>query len=105
MLRMTTKNRFVMPDCWLMYLDREYLKRNPTSLFKYDPDDPNPYASLSLRVRLLVLHFQVELFFERPENFRPVMVVSELEAKHWRVDPIGMDSLGNVYWLFDGFYI
>jgi hypothetical protein len=38
---------------------------------------------------------------DKPELFKPTLVVPENKAVHWRVDPIGSDSKGNVFWLFD----
>ena len=61
MLRMATKNRFALDDVWLLYLEREILKRIDNLMpvpntFPFTPLEPGEtipvYESLSLIVRV-----------------------------------------------------
>ncbi|KAJ3000958.1 cat eye syndrome chromosome region, candidate 2 [Globomyces sp. JEL0801] len=103
MLRMATKNRFIMSDCWLMYLEREIQKRLDDSeipFFTYSPAT-SKYSQLEVSDRVFILHFVCEIQLEKPESFKFNADFTELEARGWRVEPIGSDSKGNIYWLFD----
>ena len=66
-----------------MYLEREYIKRDEKSPFEYH--DFITYKSLTLRQKVLILYFLCEMQFDRPDLFKPVTEVPELEARHWVV--------------------
>ncbi|KAJ3318326.1 hypothetical protein HDV06_000559 [Boothiomyces sp. JEL0866] len=103
LLRLSTKNRFITPETWIGYLNKEFEKRmtEEERPFKYTEDEGFSYTKLSLKERVLTLHFICEMQLERLENFRPLGLFTEIQTTSWRVEPIGKDSKGNTYWLFD----
>ncbi|KAJ3310637.1 hypothetical protein HDV04_004880 [Boothiomyces sp. JEL0838] len=103
LLRLSTKNRFITPETWIGYLNKEFEKRmtEEERPFKYTEDESFSYTKLSLKERVLTLHFICEMQLERLENFRPLGLFTEIQTTSWRVEPIGKDSKGNIYWLFD----
>jgi hypothetical protein len=65
MLRIATKNRFCLEDVWLLYLEREIVKRlevGEKPLFTLqDTTNMPPYHSFNLKTRVLILHFICEI--------------------------------------------
>jgi hypothetical protein len=79
-LRVATKNRFIMENTWLEYLQKELEKRNENIVINTD------YFHLDIRTRVLVLHFICELQLERPDQFKIVLDTPEITAaKSWVV--------------------
>ncbi|KAJ3270800.1 hypothetical protein HDV01_007422 [Terramyces sp. JEL0728] len=110
LLRLSTKNRFITypavnsrPETWIGYLTKEFEKRmtEEERPFNHLDDETLSYTKLTLRERVLTLHFICEIQLERLENFRPLGLFTEIQTTSWRVEPIGKDSKGNIYWLFD----
>ncbi|KAJ3367309.1 cat eye syndrome chromosome region, candidate 2 [Kappamyces sp. JEL0680] len=104
MLRIATKNRFALYS--ILTLTSEIQKRHEPQdgpvFFAVDLSKPLPkYSSLSLETRVLLLHFICEMQLDKPDNFKPYNDHSEYEATSWRVEPIGTDSNGYTYWVFD----
>ncbi|KAI9312033.1 hypothetical protein BX666DRAFT_890283 [Dichotomocladium elegans] len=58
------------------------------------------FFDLSLDQRIYLLHILCEWQLDDAERFREHLD-SEEDAVHWRVDPIGYDAKGSLYWLFD----
>ncbi|ORY93256.1 hypothetical protein BCR43DRAFT_565864 [Syncephalastrum racemosum] len=58
------------------------------------------YFSLSIDTQVSLLHLLCELQLDDAERFREHLD-NEEDAIHWRVDPIGYDSKGSTFWLFD----
>lgn len=95
LFRLGTRNRFIVRGCWLGYL-AQTLKLHNLSYFEFSPS--LDYWDLSLRVRILILHFLCELQFDRLDSFRGLTGVSDEEARQWRVEPVGYHSSGKIYW-------
>ncbi|KAJ3089066.1 hypothetical protein HK102_007281 [Quaeritorhiza haematococci] len=98
LLRLLTKIRFIGTENWQTFLRREFGKRELEEPIEI-PEDAD-FFSLSLRTKLLIIHNLCEWQFEDPERFRS-SIKNEDDAVSWRVDPVGYDSKGNTYWLFD----
>ncbi|KAJ3109246.1 hypothetical protein HK100_003315 [Physocladia obscura] len=103
LLRIITYNRFVTPESWPSWFLKECAKRNiPESTTSVFPATPEEYVDKSVAARVLVLHTLCEFMFDSPERFRErVSPVDTEECRTWRVDPVGKDSNGYTYWLFD----
>ncbi|ORZ16229.1 hypothetical protein BCR42DRAFT_451200 [Absidia repens] len=129
MLRLLTRNRFVSTTTWQEYFSREWDRREPddanpfyitekgpskattimnnqdtvtqneTSANKSD-DGSRSFFDLSTKSRLTLLNTLCEWQLDDPERLREHMN-SEEDATQWRVDPIGYDTKGNTFWLFD----
>jgi hypothetical protein len=102
MFRVGTKNRFIMPDTWLQYMEREFEKQqiypecwNSISQMKYE--------EIPLKTRIIMLHIICEMQLDRQDTLKIVAETAENQAAAWRVEPIGHDSKGNTYYIFDGF--
>jgi hypothetical protein len=105
MFRVATKNRFIMPEIWLFYVDRE-LEKQPVlggTMVDIRNISTSKYSDLDVRSRILIFHLIVEMQFDRPETLR-LDRVEETEARQWRVENIGIDSSGVKYWCFDGIF-
>ncbi|KAI3658597.1 hypothetical protein MP638_006268 [Amoeboaphelidium occidentale] len=63
--------------------------------------DFDSFWQLSGKQRLLCLYQICELAFDDVERWKVKMKSAEDEENLWRVDPIGYDFKGNIYWLFD----
>ncbi|KAJ8653360.1 hypothetical protein O0I10_011011 [Lichtheimia ornata] len=61
---------------------------------------PINYFDMPLELRVHLLHTLCEWQLDDAERFREHLD-SEEDAVHWRVDPIGYDAKGSLYWLFD----
>ena len=71
MLRIATKNRFCLDDVWLLYLEREIIKRlvvgeKPLFVLQ-DTTNLPPYSIFDLKTRVLILHFICEMQLDRPD--------------------------------------
>jgi hypothetical protein len=103
MFRVGTKNRFIMPDTWLQYMEREFEKQqiypecwNSISQMKYE--------EIPIRTRIIMLHVICEMQLDRHDTLKIVAETAENQAAAWRVEPIGHDSKGNTYYIFDGIF-
>ncbi|KAJ3140414.1 hypothetical protein HK100_009845 [Physocladia obscura] len=103
LLRIITYNRFVTPESWPSWFLKECSKRNiPESMMSVFPMTPEEYSNNSFMTRVLILHTLCEFMFDSPERFRErVSPADTEECRTWRVDPVGKDSKGYIYWLFD----
>ncbi|KAI9027296.1 hypothetical protein CLU79DRAFT_844081 [Phycomyces nitens] len=109
MLRLLTRNRFITQDTWQTYFAREWDKRMPDTPNPFHTDDYEStfeihnFFTFSLDTRVHLLHVLCEWYFEDPERLREHLSVDEDEEEEaqWRVDPIGCDSKGNTFYLFD----
>lgn len=97
MFRNSSKNRFVLADTFMVYLAREFVKND----IDLGITEETQFSSLGLDQRMFILYYICELQFERPEGFRILNDFDEVQAAVWRVEPIGKDSNGNTYFLFD----
>ncbi|RKP12104.1 hypothetical protein BJ684DRAFT_17373 [Piptocephalis cylindrospora] len=61
---------------------------------------PEDFWKLSPSDRAICLYVACEWQLDDPERFRRMMKV-DTDAEHWRVDPVGFDARGGVYYLFD----
>ncbi|KAI9229238.1 MAG: hypothetical protein DHS80DRAFT_29975 [Piptocephalis tieghemiana] len=61
---------------------------------------PEDFWKLSPPNRAICLYAACEWQLDDPERFRRMMKV-DTDAEHWRVDPIGFDAQGGIYYLFD----
>lgn len=52
--------------------------------------------------RLMILYVLIEWLFMQPDHLRE-KVSDEVDQADWRIDPIGYDSKGNTYYLFDDY--
>ncbi|KAI9337744.1 hypothetical protein BDR26DRAFT_863489 [Obelidium mucronatum] len=98
MLRIMTFNRFVTPESWPHWFRKECEKRQQdwTSMFPQETE----YQDLSPIEKVRILRRISEWQFDLPERFRSV-AKDEDDCRHWRVDPIGWDTEGGTFWLFD----
>ncbi|KAJ3283171.1 hypothetical protein HDU79_009289 [Rhizoclosmatium sp. JEL0117] len=99
LLRILTFNRFVVPESWPHWFRKECEKKNQdwTQLF---PEHLS-YTELTPLQRVYILRRITDWQFDNPDRFRSFAKDDEAECVHWRVDPIGHDSQGYTYWLFD----
>ncbi|TPX37492.1 hypothetical protein SmJEL517_g00543 [Synchytrium microbalum] len=98
MMRMATLNRFITPETWLHYLDREFDRREITDRPIREGDD---FFALPIRKKVELLHFLCEGLFDNPDRMRALLKDEEDDAVEWRVEPIGYDAKGNKFWMFD----
>lgn len=100
LLRALTLNRNISFSNWEEYLNKEYNKRqsedNPFTLLSV-----SSFFQLPLERKLLALHHLCEWQLADPERFRLHLNENEKDSSDWRVDPIGWDASGCIYWLFD----
>ncbi|KAF9158153.1 hypothetical protein DFQ26_007932 [Actinomortierella ambigua] len=90
-------------DNWLVYLRREFVKRSPEQNPWGDMEDDEPidYDDLSLETKVMILTNLCEWQLDDPERFRQSLKEDDELSYEWRVMPIGYDSNGRTYWLFD----
>ncbi|KAI9351074.1 hypothetical protein DFJ73DRAFT_929906 [Zopfochytrium polystomum] len=88
LLRTLTQNRYILSDNWTMYYRREE--------YRYGVLHTAFPEGVEYRDVKLLDRWQLE----HQERFR-VATRADNEVQHWRVDPIGWDSKGNTYWMFD----
>ncbi|KAJ1547755.1 hypothetical protein HK405_005000, partial [Cladochytrium tenue] len=100
LLRVLTLNRFISLDNWSDYFRREGERLGHLEAVDIFPEGVS-YSELPDISRLRVLHCLCEWQLDLPDRFR-LSTRSDSEMQHWRVDPVGWDSKGNTYWLFDG---
>lgn len=98
LLRILTMNRFINAENWLVYF-RQQAEKYKTPVDSLLPENA-VYDSLSLHSKVVVLLNLCEWQLEQSERFR-MSTKDDNECQHWRVDPVGWDSKGNTYWLFD----
>ncbi|KAJ3231031.1 hypothetical protein HDU81_004066 [Chytriomyces hyalinus] len=98
LLRIMTYNRFVTAETWASWFRRESEKKGQewSNLFP----ESKEYHHLTAFEKTLVLNQICEWQFDDPDRFRAA-AKDEDECRHWRVDPLGWDSMGGTYWLFD----
>ncbi|KAJ3400987.1 hypothetical protein HDU80_006442 [Chytriomyces hyalinus] len=98
LLRIMTYNRFVTAETWVSWFRRESEKKGQewSNLFP----ESKEYHHLSAFEKTLVLNQICEWQFDDPDRFRAA-AKDEDECRHWRVNPLGWDSMGGTYWLFD----
>ncbi|KAJ3029323.1 UNVERIFIED_CONTAM: hypothetical protein HDU68_012478 [Siphonaria sp. JEL0065] len=98
MLRIMTFNRFVTPESWPQWFRKECEKKFEDwgPLFPEEKE----YGDLTAIEKIRILRRISEWQFDLPERFRGVAKDDD-DCRHWRVDPIGWDSFGGTYWLFD----
>ncbi|KND02687.1 uncharacterized protein SPPG_01773 [Spizellomyces punctatus DAOM BR117] len=88
--------RQISTENWQTYLQKEFAKTHAHSdIFAQGVD----YVDLPLRSKVLVLHSLCERQFDNAERFRASLNTEE--ETEWRVEHVGSDAKGNVYWLFD----
>jgi hypothetical protein len=83
MYRVGTKNRFIMNDTWLQYIDRE-IQRGLLDVVIGEL----PYEEIGLYERVKIFLFICELQLDRSETFK-MLDIPESEAVSFRVDSIG----------------
>ncbi|KAL0093938.1 hypothetical protein F4703DRAFT_1913643 [Phycomyces blakesleeanus] len=109
MLRLLTRNRFITHETWQMYFAREWDRRisevpNPFHTDNYEAtQEIRNFFTFPLDTKVHLLHVLCEWYFEDPERLREHLSGDEDEDEEaqWRVDPIGCDSKGNIFYLFD----
>ncbi|KAI8590362.1 hypothetical protein BDZ88DRAFT_415045 [Geranomyces variabilis] len=89
--------RLVTTESWRTYLLREWMKHEQDSDVQLEGVE---YENLSLRSRIIILHYLCEWQFDNNEKFRAAIGAEDDETE-WRVAPVGTDAKGNTYWLFD----
>ncbi|KAG0339869.1 hypothetical protein BG004_006636 [Podila humilis] len=101
MLRALTQDRRISFDNWFKYCQKEFEKRgneqNP-----WIEEDAYNFETFSVATKVMILSNLCEWQLDDPEQFRTLLNVEEDIAIEWRVDPIGIDALERIYWLFDG---
>ncbi|KAI9025596.1 hypothetical protein DFJ74DRAFT_44521 [Hyaloraphidium curvatum] len=67
-------------------------------------EDEVAFFDLPLLKRLFVIHNLTEWQWDNPHKFRAMLRMDEDSdtEEEWRIQPIGIDSSGHYYWLFDG---
>ncbi|OZJ05351.1 hypothetical protein BZG36_01552 [Bifiguratus adelaidae] len=105
LLRTLTSHKQVTYYNYSDTLVREYTKR-PEFRAPWIKDDggddrsPVDESRLSAKDKIDILYDLCEWQLEDAEKFRERVKVVEGEF-NWRVDPVGMDAQGYIYWLFD----
>lgn len=98
MLRIMTGNRFINQMDWGVNLYREMMKRKPDQTVLQENDD---FFELPVKEKIQILYELSEYQLEDPDRFRKYMNQDDEESAEWRIDPVGYDRTGNIYWLFD----
>ncbi|KAI8823140.1 uncharacterized protein EV422DRAFT_393394 [Fimicolochytrium jonesii] len=89
-------SRLITYESWQQYLVREYTKRE----LECELSGPDAeYGNLPLRERVLILYHLCEWQLDNTDRFRAA--VGDEDEGEWRVEPVGTDTKGNTYWLFD----
>ncbi|KAJ3011841.1 hypothetical protein HKX48_006622 [Thoreauomyces humboldtii] len=89
-------SRFITRDNWQASLGKEWAKRSGDAEVW---GEDSVYHDVPLRSKVLILHCLCEWQFDNSERLRAPM--EDGDEVEWRVDPVGQDSRGNTYWLFD----
>ncbi|TPX57500.1 hypothetical protein SpCBS45565_g08189 [Spizellomyces sp. 'palustris'] len=88
--------RQISTENWQTYLQKEFAKTDAHGdIFAQGSD----YVHLPLRSKVLILHSLCERQFDNAERFRASLNTEE--ETEWRVEHVGSDAKGNMYWLFD----
>ncbi|CAG8568258.1 3133_t:CDS:10 [Acaulospora morrowiae] len=101
MLRTLTSNKKITIDNWERHLYQLYSIYEPekSNPFESEGDQKN-FKDMSIIQKMLILHDLCHWQMRNPDKFRQHLD-SQDDSQTWRVSPIGYDSKGNTYWLFD----
>lgn len=79
---------------------KEFQKRLEIEEYPYEYTEGMQYEDLSLFQRTLLFHFICEIQVENPD-FKTKIESLYVDNSQWRVQPVGFDANGCIYWLFD----
>ncbi|KXS22081.1 hypothetical protein M427DRAFT_141706 [Gonapodya prolifera JEL478] len=89
-----------LKETWPRILREQHIYRG----IIYPVPDGKSFWDLEPTEKVLVLHNLCEWLLWHPDTLRAQMrrhTEDEEGERQWRVDPLGYDAYGNVYWLFD----
>ncbi|EIW72895.1 hypothetical protein TREMEDRAFT_59057 [Tremella mesenterica DSM 1558] len=95
-----TYNRQINRENAFEHLRKQYLKRVPETNVLGTLEEPVEWATLGLSQKVQIFWELCEWQMADPARFRGLLK-SEDDAVTWRIDPIGWDKSGNIYYLFD----
>ncbi|CAG8576263.1 9251_t:CDS:10 [Cetraspora pellucida] len=91
---------FDTDDNWEQHLCQQYQKYAPEKNPFGDEICSIKFENMSVKQKVLILHDLCHWQMRNPEKFRTFLSNQE-NPQEWRVTPVGYDSKGNTYWLFD----
>ncbi|CAG8608623.1 26867_t:CDS:10 [Racocetra persica] len=100
MLRTLSLNKNISQDNWEQHLCQQYQKYAPEKSPFGDEVCPIKFEDISVKQKVLILHDLCHWQMRNPDKFRNFLSNQE-NPQEWRVTPVGFDSKGNTYWLFD----
>ncbi|AAW42093.1 hypothetical protein CNBC6970 [Cryptococcus deneoformans B-3501A] len=95
-----TYNRQINSENAFEQLRKQYLKRAPETTLLGTVEEPVEWAALGLSQKVGILHQLCEWQMDDPARFRGLLKTED-DAVSWRIEPVGWDKSGNIYWLFD----
>lgn len=103
MLKLLTRNRFINLSTWQSYFSkefdkREFYKENP--FYNPEQDELMNFFDFTLQGKVELIFLLCEWQLDDPERLREHLYTEE-GSEQWRVDPIGYDKKGAIFWLFD----
>ncbi|KAI9281842.1 hypothetical protein BY458DRAFT_552621 [Sporodiniella umbellata] len=103
MLRLLTRNRFINLSTWQSYFSKEFDRRELNSENPFHlsgSEEIGNFFTFSTEKQIELLFLLCEWQLDDPERLRENLY-SEEGSTQWRVDPVGYDKNGAVFWLFD----
>ncbi|CAG8576645.1 41110_t:CDS:10 [Gigaspora margarita] len=100
MLRTLSFNKTISLDNWEQHLHQQYQKYAPEKNPFGDETCTIKFEDISVKQKVLILHDLCQWQMRNPERFRNLLSNQD-NPQEWRVTPVGYDSKGNTYWLFD----
>ncbi|KAF0492196.1 Zinc finger, PHD-type, conserved site [Gigaspora margarita] len=100
MLRTLSFNKTISLDNWEQHLHQQYQKYAPEKNPFGDEICTIKFEDISVKQKVLILHDLCQWQMRNPERFRNLLSNQD-NPQEWRVTPVGYDSKGNTYWLFD----
>ncbi|CAG8497949.1 9873_t:CDS:10 [Dentiscutata heterogama] len=100
MLRTLSFNKNISLDNWEQHLLQQYQKHAPEKNPFGDETCSIKFEDMSVKQKVLILHDLCHWQMRNPDRFRNFLSNQD-NPQEWRVTPVGYDSKGNTYWLFD----
>ncbi|CAG8614180.1 7978_t:CDS:10 [Dentiscutata erythropus] len=100
MLRTLSFNKNISLDNWEQHLLQQYQKHAPEKNPFGDETCSIKFEDMSVKQKVLILHDLCHWQMRNPDRFRNLLSNQD-NPQEWRVSPVGYDSKGNTYWLFD----